>query len=183
MRSVAPWILVLSAGLVSFAACGPGEDIGDGGDIGDCEEMCDGDTLVTCDDDGEEVETDCTDEFSSCIEIDGTFGCAAAVGASCLESSLSLCEGTEAGCVDDGDDGDPVCEENVGTCVAADARTCDGETLTAECQGDQPYTITCDAYGATCEAGTGCVGDADAFCDDVDFFCADGLSCVANTCE
>lgn len=178
MRSVAPWIVLLSLlTLVSFAACGPGEGGDDGGVIGACEEMCDGDTAVTCDDDDNETRTDCTEDFSSCLEIDGAVGCAAAVGESCLvDGVLSLCEGEEAGCIDDGE---AICEENVGTCAESDARSCEGEVFISDCEGGQPYRIDCEApgYDGICEDGTGCIVPAGSFCDDFDFFCEDGLTC------
>lgn len=181
MRSVAPWLLLSSAILVSFAACGPGDDTGDAGIIGDCEEACDGDTLVTCDGD-DAVETNCATDFDSCLEVGGEFDCAAAVGSSCLvDGVLSFCEGTESGCVLDADNED-VCVENVGSCVAADERTCDGDELVAECKSGQPYLIDCAAFGATCAADDGCISPAEGFCDDVDFFCDDGLTCTDFVC-
>lgn len=186
MRSVALSILALSLfTLVCFAACGPGEGGDDGGVIGECEEMCDGDTAVTCDADGDETRTDCTVDFSSCLEIDGAVGCAAAVGESCLvDGLLSLCEGDEAGCIDDGAQaGGPLCEENVGTCAASDARSCEAEIFVSDCEGGQPFRIDCEAYAGTCEDGTGCVVGAAGFCDDFDFFCEDGLDCVDFACE
>lgn len=181
MRSVAPWFLLSSlVFLVSFVACGPGDDTGDGGIA--CEEMCDGDTLVSCDDDGNEVETDCTADFDSCLEIDGEFDCAAAVGSSCLvDGVLSLCEGTEAGCELDADS-DDVCVENVGTCAAADERSCEGTVFIAECKSTQPYRIDCDAFDGTCEGDTGCIVPTGQYCDEIDFFCDDGLTCTDFTC-
>lgn len=183
MRSVAPWLVPLSLlSLISFASCGPGED-NDAG-VGDCEEMCDGDTAVTCDADGNETRTDCTDDFSSCLEIDGAVGCAAAVGESCLvDGVLSLCEGDDAGCIDDGDQGDPVCEENVGACAESEERGCDGDVFVSDCEGGQPFLISCDAYQGTCEDGTGCVVPVGSFCDDFDLFCEDGADCVDFICE
>lgn len=183
MRFKAPWLILTSlVAMFTVAACGPNDESDAGPD--ECEARCDGDTAITCDADGNERETDCTIDFSSCIEVGGAVGCAAAVGDSCLVNGiLSLCEGDEAGCVDDGAEDFPVCRENVGSCTDSQERTCDGEVLLSECEGGQPYLISCDVFGGTCESGTGCVMGEGDYCDDFDFFCADGLTCVDSFCE
>ncbi len=185
MRTVSSWVLFSSVALLSFASCAPGEGGGDGGTDGgdvECEARCEGDTAFTCDQDGNETETDCTVDFSSCLEINGAVGCAAAVGESCLvDGILSLCEGTEAGCIDESDT--IVCEEDVPQCEESEERSCDGEVFISDCEGGQPFRINCEAYAGICEDDTGCITPVDSFCDDFDFFCEDGLTCNDNICE
>ncbi|MFZ9885902.1 MAG: hypothetical protein ACO3JL_00255 [Myxococcota bacterium] len=173
------FVFSMTAGLLA-SSCSPG----DGADAGpDCMDMCDGNTAMLCNDEGEHVDTDCTEEFSSCIEIDGVVGCAAAQGESCLESFLALCEGDSAGCIDDGGEAGAICKENVDACTASDVRSCTGEVLLADCLAAQPYTVNCEGYGAACVEDEGCVSSKDGYCDDIDFFCDDGLTCTDFVCE
>lgn len=171
-----PLLFSVTAGLFA-ASCTPG----DGADAGpDCMDMCDGDTAMLCNDAGEHVSTDCTEEFSSCLELDGVVGCAAKEGESCVESFVALCEGDNAGCIDDGDGA--ICQADVEACSESAVRSCDGEVLLADCVASQPYSVNCDGYGATCVADEGCVSTTGGYCDDFEFFCDDGLTCTDFVC-
>jgi len=171
---------------------GEGEGEGeDGGSVDDCGDVtalgeCTGSTLRFCSE-GDLIEYDCAVEFpgAGCAEINADYGydCAVPASGSCLgEDDWLLCQGTEPSCVETNDD--VTCEENAGACVDADVGTCAGDVLTWDCYAGQAYRIDCGSYGGSCDAtASACVDfPVGALCDEVDYFCADGLDCRVGEC-
>jgi hypothetical protein len=169
--------------------------VADGGmmmpDAGGCgpitfEGECQGDILSYCDTDNDEViMVDCDAEYGPatiCTEIDPTYGfdCALATGESCLfdigsgEFAAAFCQGNAPGCVETAEDA--TCEENVGTCVDGDVRSCRGDRLVVECNVGQPWVVDCAGYAGTCETDH-CLVPGGILCDDDVLVCQPGTSC------
>lgn len=157
----------------------------------ECEEdtapTCDGDTLVTCEEDADGCytvrEQDCTISDGTCVEEDGSASCVGGCENECDTEDESRCAGStdvietctmnDEGCLEwvEGEDcseDDLFCDDSSGAAECVPDCTNDCETLDETRCSDDDVIETCEMGDDGCmvwATGTDCTVDAD-YCDD-----------------
>jgi hypothetical protein len=120
--------------------------------------QCNGDVIVYCEKDVFRVERDCGALQATCVQDSRTY-CETTAGQPCFNgATFSTCAGGVCN-VDTATTGECTsssCEGGAGRCVAGKYQ--------AYCNGNASLSVDCDAFGATCQNGVGCVLAATESC-------------------